>query len=123
MPVTSTSFAHGKTGSVLVNGASQPLTDWSVDFKSDAVEVTNFLSEGVTENVAGIASADVSASGPYDGTAGASPGQDVTFFLGVGGAGFTVKARITSVKVDLSVKEVAKVSYSATRNGIFSASP
>ncbi|WP_333568689.1 hypothetical protein [Sphingorhabdus sp.] len=123
MPVTSTSFAHGKTGSVLVNGASQPLTDWSVDFKADAVEVTNFLSEGVTENVFGIASAEITASGPYDGSSGASPGNDCTFTLGVGGAGFVVKARITSVKVDLNVKDVAKISYSATSNGVFGASP
>lgn len=123
MPVTSTSFAHGKTGSVIVNGSPQPLTDWSVDFKSDAVEVTNFMSEGVTENVAGIASAEITASGPYDGSASTSPGNDCTFVLGVGGAGFTVKARITSVKVDLSVKDVAKISYSATSNGVFSASP
>ena len=116
-------FFSGKSGSILVNGASQPLTDWSIDGKVDAIDVTNFLSLGAQENEAGIASVDISANGPYDGGAGAQPGQLVAFVLSTGaGPTFTVAARITSVKVDLNVKDVAKINYTATSSGVFSVS-
>ena len=116
-------FFAGKNGSISVNGATQPLTDWSIDGKVDAIETTNFASGGAQKNEAGIAACDISASGPYDGTAGAQPGTLVTFVLSTGtGPSFTVAARLTSVKVDLNVKDVAKVNYTATSSGSFSVS-
>lgn len=116
-------FYPGKSGSISVNGAVQPLTDWSIDGKTDAIETTNFLSGGAAENEAGISSVDISASGPYDGSAAAQPGTVCVFILSTGaGPSYTVSARITSIKVDLNVKDVAKVNYTAQSTGAFSVS-
>lgn len=117
-------FFPGKSGNVSVNGTLQPLTDWSVDGKTDPIDVTNFLSLGAQENEAGISSLDISASGPYDGGASAQPGALVQFVLSCGPAGpnFTVTARVQSIKIDQNVKDVAKISYSAASTGPFSVS-
>jgi hypothetical protein len=71
--------------------------------------------------VYGIRSADISASGPYNGTAGGQPGtgDHVVFILDSGGPSFTVNAVLTSVKIDQSIKDVAKISYTATSTGEF----
>lgn len=120
-------FYAGKTGSISVGGTTQPLTDWSADMKMEVVETTNFGSGGVATNEAGIASVEISANGPYDGSAGASPGDSAIFILttssAVGAPSFTVTARISSIKIDTSVKDIAKISYSATSNGTFTVSP
>jgi hypothetical protein len=120
-------FYSGKSGSVNIAGTSQPLSDWSADMKMEVVETTNFGSGGVATNEAGIASIEISANGPYDGSAGASPGDSAIFILStssaVGAPSFTVTARISSIKIDTSVKDVAKISYSATSNGSFTVAP
>ena len=117
-------FYTGKTGSVTIGANAQPLTDWSLDGKVEPIEVTNFTSGGYQESVAGIASIDITASGPYDGGAGAQPGDSASFVLAAGsGAGapsFTVTARVTSVKIDTNVKGVAMVSITAQSTGSFS---
>jgi hypothetical protein len=115
-------FYAGKSGTVAIDGgAAQSLTDWSIDVKSDAIETTSFTSTGYAEHVYGPKSCDISASGPYDGAAGGQPGEGdfVAFALNVGGghAGFGCNALITSVKIDQSVKDVAKISYTATSTG------
>lgn len=113
-------FYAGKLGSITIDGDTNPLTDWSIDLKSEAIESTNFTSAGWQENEAGIASADISANGPLGGISG-EPGDAVVFVLSTGGAtpgpSFTVTARITSIKVDTSVKGIAMVSYTATSTG------
>lgn len=120
-------FYSGKSGSVNIAGTTQPLTDWSADMKVEVIETTNFGSGGVATNEAGIASIEISANGPYDGSAGASPGDSAIFILStssaVGAPSFTVTARISSIKIDQSVKDVAKISYSATSNGTFTVAP
>jgi len=120
-------FYSGKLGSISVGGTTQPLTDWSADMKMEVVETTNFGSGGVATNEAGIASIEISANGPYDGSAGGSPGDSAIFILStssaVGAPAFTVTARISSIKIDQSVKDVAKISYSATSNGSFTVAP
>lgn len=115
-------FYAGKLGSVSVGGNAQPLTDWSIDYKCDAIDTTNFTDDGYISSVYGLRSCDISASGPYDGSAGAQPGTgaNVTFVLATGGGpSFTINALLTSVKVDQNVKDVAKVSYTATSTGEF----
>jgi hypothetical protein len=117
-------FYAGKGGSVSVGGTTQPLTDWSIDYKCDPIETTNFSDAGFTSHVYGIKSCDISASGPYDGSAGAQPGDgaNVAFVLSAGAAGgpsFTINALVTSVKIDQNIKDVAKISYTATSTGLF----
>lgn len=112
-------FYSGKYGAVSVNGVVQPLTDWSLDIKTDSLDITNFTSEGWNETLAGIFSADISASGPYDGTSAVVQGNIAVFILKVGEIAtvplsVTINALVTSVKIDTSVKDVAKISYTAT---------
>ena len=117
-------FYAGKTGSVSVNGATQPLTDWSIDIKSENIDTTNFSDVGYQSNYQGVFSAEITASGPYDGTAGSTVGASVPFILvasnDVGAPSITVTARISSIKVDVNVKGVAQISYTASSNGSFS---
>ena len=117
-------FYTGKTGTVSIATASQPLTDWSADFKSESIDVTNFSSSGYQENYAGISSADITASGPYDGSMGAQVGDSAAFVLtaGSGGISYSVTARITSVKIDVNVRGVAICTLTATSNGSYSVS-
>lgn len=114
-------FYAGRLGTVSVGGAAQKLTDWSLDYKCDPIETTNFEDDGYASHVYGIRSADISASGPYAGAAGAQPGtgDSVTFLLETGGPSFSIDAVLTSVKIDQSIKDVAKISYTATSTGEF----
>jgi len=117
-------FYAGKTGSVSVNGATQPLTDWSIDIKCENIDTTNFSDVGYQSNYPGVFSAEITASGPYDGSAGASVGASVAFILvassDAGAPSITVTARISSIKVDVNVKGVAQINYTASSNGSFS---
>jgi hypothetical protein len=121
-------FFAGKLGTVTIDTVAKPLTDWSIDYKADPIETTNFSDGGYASHVYGIKSCDISASGPYNGTAGAQPGVTVagvdtlvTFTFNTGGAGpsFEIEAVLTSVKIDQSVKDVAKISYTATSTAAF----
>ena len=122
-------FFAGKSGLIKIGvlGAevTKKLTDWSMDVKTESLDVTNFTSSGWQEVISGIFSIEVSASGPYDGTSSVTQGTAVTMILDIDGAGATVAysglALITSVKIDLSVKDVAKISYSGTSTGAWAA--
>lgn len=117
-------FFSGKTGSLTVGGTAQPLTDWSIDIKSENIDTTNFGDAGYQTNLAGVGGAEITASGPYDGTAGSTVGTSGNFVLATstdGGApSYTVAARISSIKIDVNVKGVAQISYTASSNGTFS---
>lgn len=117
-------YFTGKTGSASIGGNTQPLTDWSADIKGESIDVTNFGSSGYQDNEFGISSADITCSGPYDGSIGLQPGASGTFILtastDVGAPAYTIAARVTSVKVDVNVRGVAMVTITATSNGSFS---
>ena len=120
-------FFAGKNGTVTIGtNTPAPVTDWSIDYKSDPIETTNFSDGGYASHVYGIRSCDISASGPYNGTAGGQPGAGtagndtlVTFTFDTGGPSFTIEALLSSVKIDQSIKDVAKISYTATSTGEF----
>jgi predicted secreted protein len=119
-------FYAGKGGSISIRTSvgpdvytSKPLSDWSIDIKTDALDVTNFTSGGWQEILAGIFSADISASGPYDGSSLITQGTAARMKLTVAtGMDLVVDVRVNSVKIDHSVKDVAKISYSATSTGV-----
>lgn len=119
-------FYAGKGGAISIRTSvgpdvytSKPLTDWSIDIKTDALDVTNFNSGGWQEILAGIFSADISASGPYDGSSLITQGTAARMKLTVAtGLDLIVDVRVNSVKIDTSVKDVAKISYSATSTGV-----
>ncbi len=116
-------FLSGKNGSISVGGAAQPLTNWSIDVKTETADVTNFTSSGWQELLSTIASVDISAEGPYDGSSGVTQGTACTFILATGttgaftGPSFEVAAIVTSVKVSTEVKDVAKIAYTASSTG------
>lgn len=120
-------FYVGKSGHILVGGSAKPLTDWSLDVKVDEIDTTNFTSSGWKEVVGGIFSCDVTASGPYNGSSTVTQGTAVALVLDVdaggSGPGFSGSALVTSVKIDTSVKDVAKITYTATSTGAWSATP
>lgn len=121
-------FYVGKSGTITIGGTSRPLTDWSIDVKTDALDVTNFTSGGWQEVLGGIFSIDISCSGPYNGTSGVTQGTLAAFVLdvdaiGTGGPSFSGNGLVTSVKIDHSVKDVAKISISATSSGSWTATP
>lgn len=64
-------FVHGKTCTVLVNDSdvSRFFNDISWANELDAVDVTNFGSNGSKEFIAGLADSKISAAGLFDGTA------------------------------------------------------
>ena len=119
-------FYAGKGGAISIRTSigpdvytSKPLSDWSIDIKTDALDVTNFSSGGWQEILAGIFSADISASGPYDGSSLITQGTAARMKLTVAtGLDLVIDVRVNSVKIDQSVKDVAKISYSATSTGV-----
>lgn len=118
-------FYAGKSGSASVGGSTQPLTDWSMEVNSEPVDVTNFSSSGYAESEAGITSANITCSGPYDGTSGATVGGAIAFVLKYEpvGAGFTVTGRVTNVTVSTNVRGVAMVNITTQSTGTFSVTP
>ena len=120
-------FYAGKSGTITVGGTSKPLTDWSIDIKVEAIDTTNFSSGGWQEMVSGIYSVDITASGPYNGTSGVTQGTAAAFVLDVDGAGggpsFSGNAIITSLKIETSVKDVAKITYTGVSTGSWTATP
>lgn len=120
-------FYVGKFGTVTVGGSQKPLTDWDVDFKAESIDVTNFMSSGWQELLGGIFSAEVTASGPYNGVSSVTQGALVLVALDVdgGSAGptFTGSALATSVKVSQNVKGVAMVNYTFSSSGAWTVHP
>lgn len=118
-------FYAGKLGSVSIGGSTQPLTDWQMEVQSEPIDVTNFSSSGYAESEAGILSANITCSGPYDGTSGATVGSTGAFVLKYDavGAGFTVTARVTNVSVSQNVRGVAQVNITAQSSGSFTVAP
>lgn len=120
-------FYTGKTGHIRIgtSGGSftvKPLTDWSLDIKVDEIDVTNFTSSGWKEVQSGIFSCDITASGPYDtNNVGVTQGSATIFSLDLDAGGafgaFTGSGLVTNIKIDNSVKDVAKITYTATSNG------
>jgi hypothetical protein len=118
-------FFAGKSATMTVGASAQPMTDWTLDIKEEAIDVTNFTSSGYQESVGGINAADITCTGPYDGTSGVTMGTAASFILATGGGGtsFTVPARVTSVNVATSVRGVATISITAQSTGTFTVTP
>jgi len=118
-------FYAGKLATCTIGASAQPMTDWTLDVKEEAIDVTNFTSGGYQESVGGINAADITCTGPYDGTSGVTMGTPASFVLTTGGGGpsFTVTARVTSVNTSTNVRGVATVSITAQSTGTFSVAP
>ena len=118
-------FYSGKSGSVSIAATVYPLSEWSMEVASEALDTTNFGSTGYQTNEAGITSATITASGPYSGSSPAVIGASAAFILKYDSvaSGFTVTARITNISVSTSARGVGQINITATSNGSFSVSP
>lgn len=115
-------FYPGKAASVTQTTA-RPYDTFSLDFKAEIVDTTNFTSSGYQENVAGVFSCTVSASGPYDGAESIAQGDSIatTFATGGGGPSFAITARLSSVKIDTATRnKAATIAFTGDSNGSFS---
>lgn len=109
-------YFTGKNAAIVIGGVPYCLTDWSLNLTSDEVDLTTFCSGGVNTVVGGILGGDMSASGPYTGSA-PTVGQvyNVIFYLAApGGPSFQQYFLITSVRVATNVRDKATIEVSGT---------
>lgn len=119
-------FYAGKSSTISIAGTSKPLDTMEISIDGEPVDVTNFTSSGWQELLTGggIRSADITASGPYNGIAsGASASDPVTsnvaFILTfAAGPALTVTAQLISVKPSVNVRGAAQVTYTARSTGV-----
>lgn len=124
-------FFNGKNGSLLIDGVTYPMEEWSLDIEIEEVEVTNFMSGGFKSLLGGIAGGSISASGPYNGTIPFAPtlagvlagnaGQGAlgTFTFGLGGGvSYSWPVLITGASVAQNVKEKATLEISGSLTNI-----
>lgn len=116
-------FYAGKSASITISATARPFDTWDVELKAEIVDTTNFTSSGYQENLAGVFSADVTFSGPYDGSEAVAQGDSVAITFGTGGGGPTLAptVRISSAKVSTATRnKAATIAYSGTSNGTYS---
>ena len=83
-------YYSGKAAVITINAVSHDAATWSMTISVEAVDVTNFLSSGCVENVAGLASMEITVSGPYTSVTALTVGASVTVAPEVvTGTGFT----------------------------------
>ena len=116
-------FLAGKSGIITIGAATWKLSDWTIDMQTDALDVTNFSSGGAKENIAGLLSGKISASGAYDSASMAlTSGTSYAFVLSmVSGTAITVTARVTNIQIKTDVKDAVRVSITAESTATFTA--
>lgn len=114
----------GKAGTVGVGASNYTFSSWTLDMKTDAVDTTSFDDGGYKTNVAGLTGATISARGPYNVSSTAmSAGTTYSFNLRVNSTvGFTMTARVTSLRVVTDVSRAVELEIAAESTGSFSAS-
>ena len=111
-------YYSGKAGVITINSVSHDAAVWSMNIMVEPVDVTNFLSSGCTENVAGLASMEITVSGPYTSVTALVVGASITVAPEVvTGTGFTTTARCKSAKVSTDVKGAAQFEAVYVNNG------
>ncbi len=115
----------GKASSITINAVSQQQDTWSLALHADAIDVTNFLSGGFQENIAGIFKATATSSGPYSGNLSLNIGTTYTHTHAAGGGGpsFSATYRITDIKISADVKGALKAEITGESTGAFTISP
>lgn len=100
----------GKLATASIGGVAHGASSWSMNIQCEMVDVTTFLSLGFKENIAGLFSAEVTISGPYDSATAITVGTAVALVIEVVAAtGFTVTlARCKSVRLSTDVAGAAQ---------------
>jgi hypothetical protein len=117
-------FYAGKTGSVTVGAAVWKLSEWTLDFETDIVDVSNFASSGYRENVAGLTKATITGKGPFDsGSMALTSGTQYSITLGLnsGGVTFVIPARVGKISLATNVEGKPEVSFTAESTGTITA--
>lgn len=114
----------GKSGSVQIGATLYAFGAWEAEFTGDLPDVTTFSSGGARENVDGIDEATITLRGPYaPGSMPLRKGTVYTFNLNVSATvGFSVPARVKSLRPSVDVKGAAQIQVTAESTGVFSPS-
>lgn len=114
-------FIVGKVGGVSVDGRSQYLDKWRLNFHCDLKPVNNFLSAGFQEILACFKSAALTCSGPFNsGSVGLEVGESYTFnFQYTPSINFTVVALVKDIALEDEAEGVARIEITADSTGVF----
>lgn len=117
-------FLSGTTGSVKVGSTVYAFDKWRVSMKAGSPKTTNFAGSGFQTLVAGVKSAAITLSGPYDqGAMAVALNTSYAWILGMDtGVSITVTAIVTGIDVDNSVEDAPRVNITAESTGSFTAS-
>lgn len=112
----------GIYGSVTVGSTPFALGKWKLSMKTNLPKVNNFTA-AFQLLVAGLTSATITASGPYDG--GNMPlicGNEYSFTLAYNNTiSFVVTAIVESIEPEDDIEDAGRVSITAQSNGVFTA--
>ena len=120
--MASGNYYSGKIGYVRVGGSDLAMDEWSFDMDAAVIKVTNFLSGGYQEVIAGIFSANVSFSGQWDaGNIGLVIGGTYSVVLGISpSVSLTGSILLSKLQAKDSTEGNPKLSCSGPTNGTFS---
>lgn len=112
----------GKSGWFKIAGTSYPQRDWTLQLTCARIDVTNFLSGGFSETIAGFASGTVRTRGILDPSfPQLTLGQALTLDLGIGG-GYKVSFSgiLLNLTASTAVDKAGEVEFEIGTNGAFS---
>ena len=116
--------AAGTAINAIVNTPLYSFGKWKAQLKGGTPKITNFTSGGFQALIAGISSATVSASGPYNSTNMALTllttyvwflNFDTTYYI-------AVPAILNSIEADDDVEDAPRISISGESTGVFTVS-
>jgi hypothetical protein len=118
-------YISGKAGAVYISTTAYSFGKWKVTFKAGAPKITNFTTAGFQALLAGIISATISVSGPYNnGNMGFTVGNTYTFILYFDHANtisLSVPVILTSIDSDDDVEGSPHITLTGESTGTFTA--
>lgn len=121
MPATTQALA-GKTGWFKIAGVGYPFKSWTLRLSCTKIDITNFLSGGFSEWIAGFASGTVQAAGVLVQGLQLAIGsflENVSLGCG-GGLATTFSGVVLDLSVTTAVDKAAEVNLELGTNGVFS---
>lgn len=124
MPTLTHALA-GQGGSLKKNGTPYPFKSWRLKLSCAALDVTNFLSEGFSEIMAGIKSGELTAQGLLVPELQLTLGERTTFSLGAGtdvngiAYGITFTGVVLDITPSTAVDKPAEIEVMLRTSGSF----
>jgi hypothetical protein len=116
-------FYSGINGYFKKATAALKMSEWTLEISVEPPDTTNFVNGGYQSNLDGVKKAKITGKGPYDsGSMPFTAGEEATLVVGIYTATeFSVPCRITSIRIDNSVKDKPMLVVEAISNGSFTA--